>query len=49
MIQNNLDSPYPEAMKMLKILLENGADLELKDNNGERPIDVLINTKHNKT
>ncbi|WP_299125106.1 hypothetical protein [uncultured Winogradskyella sp.] len=42
MIQNNLDSPYPEALKMLKILLENGADIELKDDNGERPIDVLL-------
>ena len=41
MIQNNLDEPYPEAIEMLKILLENGADIELKDENGERPIDVI--------
>lgn len=41
MIQNNLDAPYTEALKMLKILLENGADLGLKDDNGKRPIDTL--------
>lgn len=41
MIQNNRDTPYPEALEMLEILLKNGADLELKDDNGERPIDVL--------
>jgi len=41
MIQNNLDKSYPEAMEMLKILLENGADIELKNENGERPIDVI--------
>ena len=41
MIQNNQDKPYPEALEMIKILLENGADVELKDQNGERPIDVL--------
>lgn len=41
MIQNNLDKPHPEAMEMLKILLENGANLELMDENGERPIDAI--------
>jgi len=41
MIQNNQVKLYPEALKMLEILLENGANLELRDENGERPIDVI--------
>jgi ankyrin repeat protein len=41
MIQNNIDRPYPEALEMVKILLENGADIAIKDLNGNRPIDVL--------
>jgi ankyrin repeat protein len=41
MIQNNKTKPYPEAMEMLSILLNNGANLELVNENGERPIDVI--------
>lgn len=41
MIQNNREKPYPEALEMLKILLENRADLELRNEKGNRPIDVI--------
>ncbi len=41
MIQNTRNVPYPESLEMLEILLANGADPELKDENGERPIDLI--------
>jgi ankyrin repeat protein len=46
MIQNNKSEPYPETLEMLKILLDNGADVELRDESGERPIDVLKGYAH---
>lgn len=42
MIQGERRTPYPEAIKMLKTLLNNGADPFLKNAEGHRPIDVLI-------
>ena len=47
MIQNNRKEPYPESIEMLKILLNNGADIELKNEIGERPIDVITAYAHN--
>ena len=46
MLQNNLDKPDPEAMEMLKILLDNGGDLTITDPNGQRPIDVIRTYAH---
>lgn len=48
MIQNNRTEPYPESLEMLKILLDNGADIALKNENGKRPIDVIIAYAQNK-
>lgn len=47
MIQNNRKEPYPESLEMLKILLDNGADIEFKNEKGERPIDVITAYAHN--
>lgn len=41
MIQDELEAPFPAHLEILRILLENGADLEMKDENGSRPIDVI--------
>lgn len=41
MIQNNLTQPYSDSIEMIKILLENEADLEIEDEHNERPIDIL--------
>ena len=41
MIQDNMPKPYPAALEMVKILLDNGADILIRDLNGNRPIDVL--------
>ncbi len=46
MIQNNRKEPYPESLEMLKILLDNGADIELINEKGERPIDVISAYAH---
>jgi len=43
MIQNNRQSPYPEAMEMIRILVTNGADLAKRNREGKTPLD-LINT-----
>ena len=41
MIQNNRAEPYRESLQMLDLLLQNGADVELKNERGERPIDRI--------
>lgn len=41
MIQNNRSKPHPETMKMLQILLDNGAELEIRNKEGKRPIDMI--------
>lgn len=41
MIQNNKVKPYAEAMEMIRVLLQNGADLQNKDDAGRTPLDVL--------
>lgn len=47
MIQNNRSKPYPEALQMLEILLNNGADLEIENNEGKNPLDVIVRYSHN--
>lgn len=42
MIQNGRAEPYPEAMEMFKILIENGADIGLKDEKGNGPLKLLL-------
>ena len=46
MIQDNRNEPYPEHLEMLKILLENGVNLELKNKKGERAIDIIPQYAH---
>lgn len=41
MRQNNLEFPDANSMEMIKILLDNAADPELKDNSNKRPINAL--------
>src|ERR1044072_7616131 len=41
MIQNDRDDCYPHHLKMIKILLKNGADLHKKDIRGDKPLDVV--------
>ena len=41
MIQNDIQKPYPEAMEMVNILIQNGAQIDIKNKNGKTPIDVL--------
>lgn len=47
MIQNNRTKPYPEPIKMVEILIKNGADPLLKNSKGQRPIDVLVSYASN--
>ncbi len=47
MIQNNRSEPYPEALQMLQILLDNGADLQIENKNRKRPIDLITAYSHN--
>ena len=39
MIQNNQKHPYPESLKCIELLLRNGADRNVKDNEGKIPLD----------
>ncbi|MCX2746164.1 hypothetical protein OO013_19955 [Mangrovivirga sp. M17] len=41
MIQSERYHPYPEDLEKLNLLINNGANIKLKDNSGNRPIDVL--------
>ena len=41
MVQNNKEAPYPEIIKTLKLLLDNGADPTLKSLKGKTPLDSL--------
>ena len=47
MIQNNRKKPYTQSLEMVNILLNNGADIESKNANGERPIDVTCSYAQN--
>ncbi len=40
-MQENLDAPDPATMKMIGILLANGADISLLNDAGETPLDIL--------
>ena len=41
MIQNNRQSPYPEAIEMIRILIANGADLEKRNQEGQTSLDSI--------
>ena len=41
MSQEKRESPFPEHLKMVEILLKNGANLEILNSDGRRPIDVI--------
>ena len=41
LIQDDRRKPYPETLEMITILIDHGADLSIKDLNGNRPIDIL--------
>ncbi|MFT3935086.1 MAG: ankyrin repeat domain-containing protein [Chitinophagaceae bacterium] len=41
MIQNNKEQPYPEIMKTIKILLDNGASMDKIDSTGQKPLSSL--------
>lgn len=41
MIQNNRQSPYPNLIEMVKMLLDSGADLSVRDAEGRAPLDWL--------
>lgn len=41
MIQQNRDSPSPEAMLMIQILVSHGADPERRNQEGKRPLDSI--------
>ena len=41
MKQNNREAFYPEHLEIIKILVENGGDLQKKSDKGNKPLDVL--------
>lgn len=41
MIQNNRQSPYPEALELIQILVSHGADLEKRNREGKTPLDSI--------
>lgn len=41
MIQNDRDSPYLEVIEIIKILIDNGADLDKKNIKGETALDSI--------
>jgi hypothetical protein len=41
MIQDNLDLPDPETLELIKILIDNGASLDVCDKKGYKPLDAL--------
>lgn len=41
MIQNNLETPYPEAIEMIRMLIAHGANLEQKNREGKTPLDAI--------
>jgi ankyrin repeat protein len=47
MIQDGLAEPKNENLEIVKILLAGGADLELKNESGKRPVDVITAFSHN--
>jgi ankyrin repeat protein len=47
MIQDGLAEPAHETMEIVKVLLTAGADLELKNDKGNRPVDVITAFSHN--
>lgn len=47
MIQDELPKPSDESMKIIQILLDSGADLEIMNEKGKRPIDIIPLYAHN--
>jgi ankyrin repeat protein len=41
MIQNNTEEPNPKIFEMIKILLDNGADLDKIDSTGQKPLSSI--------
>jgi ankyrin repeat protein len=41
MIQNNRNEFYPELLEIMKLLVENGGDLDKKNDKGKKPLDVI--------
>ncbi len=41
MLQNNRESPYPEAMEMIRLLVLHGADLEKRNREGKTQLDSI--------
>ena len=41
MIQNNRDTFFPNLLEMVKVLVENGADLNKKNADGKTPLDFI--------
>ena len=41
MIQNNRAEFYPELLEIMKLLVENGGDLNKKNDKGKKPLDVI--------
>jgi len=49
MIQDDLKEPTFESLKIVELLIQKGADLELNNKNGIRPIDTITAFSHNDT
>ena len=49
MIQDEKSCPSKESMEIIKILIEHKADLELRDSNGKRPIDMITAYSQNES
>jgi ankyrin repeat protein len=41
MLQNNRESPYPEVIEMIRILVAHGSDLEKRNREGKTPLDSI--------
>lgn len=48
MNQDNRRTPYPEIIKIMKLLKKHGASLDNKDSSGLKPLDIINEYSYNR-